>query len=191
MTAGKRRVRTSDGQKLTREEILDICFLFLIAGLDTVTDSLTCMFAFLASHPEHRRQIAGDPSIIPAAVEEMLRWETPVAQTLRMTTQNTELCGRPVAAGSFVSAMLGGANVDEAEYPDAMVVRFDRGVNRHLAFGSGVHRCLGSHLARRELRVALQQWHARIRDYDLKPGIELRYPRGLRMVENLQLVWEV
>lgn len=179
-----------DGEKLTREEILDICFLFLIAGLDTVTDSLTCMFAFLAQHPEHRRQLAADPSLIPAAVEEMLRWETPVTQTPRVATSDTEIAGCPVKAGSFVSVMLGGANVDPAELSDADVVRFDRDTNRHLAFGGGVHRCLGSHLARRELRVALARWHARIPEYELKPGIELHYPMGLRTVENLELVWE-
>ena len=68
----------STASKLTRDEILDICFLFLIAGLDTVSDSLTCFYAFLATHPEHRQQIVDDPSIIPTAVEELLRWESPV-----------------------------------------------------------------------------------------------------------------
>jgi cytochrome P450 len=179
-----------DGERLTREEILDISFLFLIAGLDTVTDSLTCMFAFLAQNPEHRRQIVADPSVIPAAIEEMLRWETPVPQTPRMATQDAVVAGCPVKAGTFVAVVLGGANVDPAGCEDADVVRFDRDVNRHLAFGGGVHRCLGSHLARRELRVALRRWHARIPDYELKPGIELHYPPGLRSVENLQLVWE-
>jgi cytochrome P450 len=178
-----------DGERLTREEILDICFLFLIAGLDTVTDSLSCMFAFLAQHPDHRRQIAENPEIIPSAVEEMLRWETPVTQTPRIAKADVEIVGCPVKAGTFVSVMLGGANVDPAEFDDPDVVRFDRERNRHLAFGGGVHRCLGSHLARRELRVALQQWHARITEYELKPGIELHYPLGLRTVENLELVW--
>src|SRR6202012_1617628 len=67
-----------DGERLTAEEILDICFLFLIAGLDTVSDSLTCFYAFLAVNPGQRRRIADDPSVIPAAVEELLRWESPV-----------------------------------------------------------------------------------------------------------------
>ena len=81
-----------DGDRMTREEILDICFLFLIAGLDTVSDSLTCLFAFLATHPEHRRQIVDDPAIIPAAVEEMLRWESPVPYAVpRVATQDVEL----------------------------------------------------------------------------------------------------
>ena len=91
-----------DGEKLTREEILDICFLFLIAGLDTVTDSLTCFFAYLGRHPEHRRQIVADPSVIPKAVEEMLRWETPVAGIARLATGDSVVTGCPVAAGSVV-----------------------------------------------------------------------------------------
>ena len=178
-----------DGRKLTREDILDICFLFLIAGLDTVTDSLTCFFAYLAQHPDHRRQIAEDASVIPAAVEELLRWESPVPGVPRMATGDTEVAGCPVKAGTLVMASVGAANVDPTEFEDPLVVRFDRERNRHLGFGGGVHRCLGSHLARRELRVTLREWHRRIPDYRLKPGIELHYARGLRSVENLELVW--
>jgi cytochrome P450 len=178
-----------DGDRLSREEILDICFLFLIAGLDTVSDSLTCMFAFLAQHPDHRRQIASDPSVIPAAIEELLRWETPVTQVPRMATVDAEVAGCPIKAGSFVSVMVGAANVDPAEYPDGDTVRFDRAENRHLAFGGGVHRCLGSHLARMELRVALEEWHKAIPDYRIKDDITLLYSQGLRSVENLELVW--
>ncbi len=178
-----------DGAKLTREEILDICFLFLIAGLDTVTDTLTCSFAFLAQHPEHRRRIVEDPSTIPAAIEELLRWETPVPNVFRIAKSDTELGGCPVKAGSFVMVSLGAANLDTGDMVDAFDVRFDRTENRHLAFGGGVHRCLGSHLARRELRIAMQEWHRRIPDYELLPGLELEYPIGLRSVENLQLRW--
>ncbi|HEY6427682.1 MAG TPA: cytochrome P450 [Acidimicrobiales bacterium] len=178
-----------DGEKLSREEILDICFLFLIAGLDTVTDSLTCFFAYLSQNPEHRQQIVKDPAVISKAVEEMLRWETPVAGTARLATGDSVVSGCPVAAGSVVFVCIGAANVDPAEFDDSMDVRFDREVNRHLAFGGGVHRCLGSHLARRELRVVLREWHRRIPDYRLKPGIKLEYPPGLRLVQNLELVW--
>jgi cytochrome P450 len=180
-----------DGERLTREEILDICYLFLIAGLDTVSDSLTCFWRFLAEHPGHRRQIVEDPSIIPSAVEELLRWESPVPGVTRLATADTELLGCPVTAGTRVRVSLGASNVDPAEYPDGDVVRFDREANRHLAFGAGVHRCLGSHLARRELRVAIREWHARIPDYDIPPGTELVFPPGLRSVGNLQLRWPV
>jgi cytochrome P450 len=178
-----------DGSRLTREDILDICFLFLIAGLDTVTDSLTCFFAFLAQNPEHRSQIARDPSVIPAAVEELLRWESPVPGVPRMAVADTEVAGCPVKAGTLMMASIGAANVDPAQFGDPMTVRFDRASNPHIGFGGGVHRCLGSHLARRELRVMLREWHKRIPDYSLKPGSELHYARGLRSVENLELVW--
>ena len=178
-----------DGSHLTREDILDICFLFLIAGLDTVTDSLTCFFAFLAQNPEHRSQIAKDPSVIPAAVEELLRWESPVPGVPRMTVADTEVAGCPVKAGTLMMASIGAANVDPAQFGDPMTVRFDRASNPHIGFGGGVHRCLGSHLARRELRVMLREWHKRIPEYTLKSGSELHYARGLRSVENLELVW--
>jgi cytochrome P450 len=178
-----------DGERLTRNEILDICYLFFIAGLDTVTDSLSCFFAFLGEHPEHRRQLVEHPDIIPSAVEELLRWETPVPNVPRMAKSDCPIAGHVIPAGGFVLVNVGAANVDPAEYPDAMDVRFDREVNRHLAFGGGVHRCLGSHLARRELRVTLREWHRRIPEYSIKPGVELQYAAGLRMVENLELVW--
>ena len=178
-----------DGEELTRDEILDICFLFLLAGLDTVTDSLTCSFAYLAQHPEHRQQIVDDPSLVPSAVEELLRWESPVPGVPRFCTEDTEVAGCPVKKGDSVGVSVGAANVDAQEFPDAFDVRFDREVNRHLAFGGGVHRCLGSHLARRELRVVLREWHKRIPEYEVKPGIDLHYVMGLRSVDNLELVW--
>ena len=79
--------REVDGDRLTREDILDICFLFLIAGLDTVTATLDCMFSFLAEHPEHRRQLVENPDVIPNAIEEMLRWETPVMMVSRVAVR--------------------------------------------------------------------------------------------------------
>jgi cytochrome P450 len=179
-----------DSVKLTREEILDICFLFLIAGLDTVTDSLTCFFAYLGAHPGHRRALAADPALIPGAVEELLRWETPVPNVFRTAAVDTQIGGCPVHAGEPVLLGIGAANVDPAAFADGFDVRFDRDTNPHLAFGGGVHRCLGSHLARRELRVTLREWHRRIPEYELRPGIELEYAMALRTVENLELVWQ-
>jgi cytochrome P450 len=181
-----------DGERLTREDILDVLYLFLIAGLDTVSDSLTCFYAFLANHPDHRRQIVEDPSIIPSAVEELMRWESPVPSgSPRVVTEDTELPnGRKVSEGTAIMISYGAANVDPRTYPDAFDVRFDRAENPHIAFGGGVHRCLGSHLARRELRVTLREWHRRIPDYWIKPGHEvLEYPPGLRHVKDLTLCW--
>jgi cytochrome P450 len=181
-----------DGDRMSREDILDVCFLFLIAGLDTVSDSLTCFFAFLATHPEHRQVIVDHPELIPSAVEELLRWESPVPGGVpRVTTQEVELPdGTILPEGTAVLVSYGAANMDPAEFPDGFDVRFDRETNRHIAFGSGVHRCLGSHLARRELRVALSAWHQRIPNYGLKPGHEdLQYMPGLRHVKDLMLAW--
>jgi cytochrome P450 len=181
-----------DGDKLTSEEILDILFLFLIAGLDTVSDSLTCFYAFLAQHPDHRRQIVDDPSIISSAIEELLRWESPVPQGVpRVAQEDVELpSGQKVAIGTAVLTSFGAANVSSVAFPDPFDIRFDRDVNPHIAFGGGVHRCLGSHLARRELRIALREWHRRIPEYSLKPGHEeLEYPPGLRHVKDLTLSW--
>jgi cytochrome P450 len=178
-----------DGEKLTREEILDICFLFLIAGLDTVTDSLTCFYTFLSQHPEHRQLLADDSSLIASAVEELLRWESPVPGVPRFCTRETELAGCPIKIGDAVQISVGAANVDPAAFVDGFDVRFDRETNPHIAFGGGVHRCLGSHLARRELRVMLREWHRRIPEYELKPGVVPKYAIGLRHVENLELIW--
>ena len=87
-----------EGERLSRDDIVDICYLMLIAGLDTVSDSLTCMYAFLANHPEHRRQIAQDPSCVAGAVEELLRWESPVPFGVPVSQPRTPNC--PTAAGS-------------------------------------------------------------------------------------------
>lgn len=178
------------GEKLSREEILDICFLFLIAGLDTVSDSLTCFYAFLAQHPSHRQQIVDHPDLIASAVEELLRWESPVAGVPRVSKTDCTVAGVDLPAGTGINVSVGAANVDPAVFPDAFEVRFDRATNPHVAFGGGIHRCLGSHLARRELRVTLREWHRRIPDYGLKPDHEeLEYEPGLRHVNHLTLAW--
>jgi len=181
-----------EGEKLTREEILDIIFLFVIAGLDTVSDSLTCFYAFLATHPEQRRELSENPAVIPSAVEELLRWESPVSGgSPRVATQDTVLpSGNEIQEGTTVMVSYGSADVDQETFGDPFEVRFDREHNPHVAFGGGVHRCLGSHLARRELRITLREWHRRIPDYGIKPGHEnLEYPPGLRHVKDLMLVW--
>jgi len=178
-----------EGQRLTVDEIVGICFLFILAGLDTVTDSLECFFAYLAQHPDQRRRIVEDPALIPSTVEELLRWESPVTTVSRTTTSDLELDGCPISKGSTVGIMIGAANIDEETLPDAFTVDLERNPNKHLAFGGGIHRCLGSHLARLELRIALREWHHRIPDYSLAPGAELVYQAGLRQIEKLPLVF--
>src|SRR5215472_4641069 len=122
-----------DGACLSHEDILDICFLLLVAGLDTVSASLDCMMLHLALHPDRRRALVEDPSLIPNAVEELLRWESPVMMVARSATEDTEISGCPVREGQAVTALLGAANTDDEAIPDPDVVRFDRSVNRHIA----------------------------------------------------------
>ena len=105
----------SEDRPLSREELLDICILFLIAGLDRVTDSLDCFFVYLARHPEHRRQLVEQPDILPHAIEELLRWETPVPGVARVAMQDVEVGGCPISKGERVSPLLGAANTDPAE----------------------------------------------------------------------------
>jgi cytochrome P450 len=176
------------GERLTDDEILGICFLFLLAGLDTVTDTLECFFAYLARNPAQRHLIVEDPSIIPTAVEELLRWETPVTGVARVAKEDVELDGCPLHKGDHVGVSIGSANTDERALPDAYDVILTRN-SKHLAFGAGVHRCLGSHLARLELRTTLREWHQRIPDYEIAPGTELNFMYGLRQVDTLPLIW--
>ncbi|MGZ6896372.1 MAG: cytochrome P450 [Acidimicrobiia bacterium] len=180
-----------DGERLTTEDILDISYLFLLAGLDTVTASLGCAVSYLASHPDRQQALRDDPSLIPAAVEELLRWETPVPGVPRVTTRDVEIAGTTIPAGQSVTCLLATANTDPAEFPNPEAVDFERAANRHLAFGGGVHRCLGSHLARLEMRVALEELHRRVPAYSIAPGETPIYSMGIRAVEHLPLVWDV
>jgi cytochrome P450 len=179
-----------DGRPLRHEELLGICFLLFIAGLDTVTDSLTCFYAFLGRNHGYRRRLAEDPDIIPAAVEEMMRYETPAPFVPRLATQPTELSGCPVQAGDHVILLLGSANTDDEAQERPQTVDYDRPFIRHLSFGGGIHRCLGSHLARNELRISLREWHRRIPDYHIPDDVELEFAPVLRQVEHLPIVFD-
>jgi cytochrome P450 len=181
-----------EGERLSPEELVDICYLLLLAGLDTVTITLECMFHHLATHPDDRRALADDPSLAPAVVEELLRWETPVQGVTRVATTEVEVAGQRFPAHSRFQVMLGAVNTDSQTAEGYDRVDFTRSNNRHLAFGGGVHRCLGSHLARLELRVVLCEWHRRIPEYEIEPGAEIVWNGAmLRGIEHLPLVWSV
>ena len=178
-----------DGERLSRNEILDICFLLLLAGLDTVTATLGCNIAYLAANPEQRERLVAAPDVIPAAVEELLRWETPVVAVPRLVKKNVTLSGVELREGELATLLLGAANTDDEHFRDAQSVDFARERNIHTAFGAGPHRCLGSHLARMELRVAMEVWHERIPRYAVKPGATPRFSPGIREALYLPLVW--
>jgi cytochrome P450 len=179
-----------DGRTMSRDEMLDLCYLFILGGLDTVTATLDCSIAYLARHPDHRKALVEDPTLVPDAVEELLRTQTPVMQVLRVVAQPHEMHGVTMEPGDHVLVMLGAADTDPSEFgDDADLLNLHRESNRHLAFGGGPHRCLGSHLARLELRVALEELHRRIPAYRLADGVELEYSPGIREIKSLPLVF--
>ena len=177
-----------EDRPLTRREQLGICHLLLLGGLDTVTATLDCALAYLARNPEQRRRLVEEPDTAPGAVEELLRWEAPVMMVIRVIKTDAELAGVPLHAGDHAMIMIGSANLDD-EFSEADRVEFARETNRHLSFGAGPHRCLGSHLARLELRAALEEWHRRIPEYRLADGAEVHYSPGIRQANHLPLVW--
>ncbi len=163
----------------------------MLGGLDTVTATLDCMVTYLARHPDRRQAIIDDPELIPVAVEELLRHETPVMMVPRKLIQDVEINGVACKAGEAVTLLIGAADIDAAEFEDATDVRFDRDRNRHLAFGGGPHRCLGSHLARLELRVALEEFHRRIPEYGIVDGTDITFSAGIRQADHLPLTFPV
>jgi cytochrome P450 len=179
-----------DGGPIGHDELLGICRLLFLAGLDTVTDSLTCMYVFLARHPDHRRRLIDDPDIIPMAVEEMLRYETPAPFVPRTAKQDIEINGQVIKQGEQVTLLVGAADTDERAYERVDDVDFDRPNIKHFAFGAGVHRCLGMHLARHELRITLQEWHRRIPAYHIPEDVQLDWAPVMRQVMRLPLVFD-
>jgi cytochrome P450 len=179
-----------DGHRLTREDVVDIVYLLVMAGLDTVAASLSCMVEWLARHPDERQELVDDPTGWPAAIEELLRVQTPVVSGGRFATADFTIGDDEVKAGDAIRAHWAAANFDADVFEDPIEVDLARTPNRHIAFASGFHRCLGSHLARMEMRVALETLHARIPDYRLDP----HHPAGLnntaiRNVDPLPLVF--
>ena len=147
-----------DGERLSADEQLGFCMSLLVAGNETTRSLISGGIAALASHPDQRDRLAADPSGIPVAVEEMLRWVTPIMAMARTATTDAEVGTCPVAAGDYVVMSYGAANRDESVFgPDAD--RFDatRSPNPHLAFGFGEHFCIGAGLARLEARIMFEE----------------------------------
>lgn len=180
-----------DGERLSDSEVLRTCFLMLSAGLDTVTISLECIFSFLVEHDGARRMLVDEPGSEVNLVEELLRWETPVQLVSRKATRDLELeSGAKIHEGQMVGIGLASANVDPDGAPGADEVDVRRADMRNLAFGGGPHRCLGSNLARMELRTVVRTWHDRIPEYSLAPGTELVWNSSpLRGVDHFPLEW--
>jgi len=149
-----------EGRGLTHAELISYCYLLFLAGLDTAAWSIRSGLRYLGLHPEAQAQLRDDPSLIPAAAEEVLRTMSPVQGMARTCVRDTVVRGQEIRAGERVVLLFGAGNRDPEAFEDPDEIRFDREKNRHLAFGGGIHRCLGSNLGRRELVVALEEFLA-------------------------------
>jgi cytochrome P450 len=179
-------------QPLAELDLINILFLLMFAGLDTVTSSMSCIFAWLGQHPEQRKCLVDDVSLIPAAVEELLRYESPVPSGMRYPEEDIDLGdGLLIPAGAEVNAFWAAANVDPTFYDDPLTVKLDRGRKDHMVFASGTHRCLGSHLARLELRLAVEELLRRIPEYRIDEDMLTYDNCAVRAVENLWIVFPV
>jgi cytochrome P450 len=166
-----------EGQPVDQRVVLGIAALVLIAGVDTTWSAIGSSLWHLATHPEDRRWLASDPGAMPLAIEELLRAYSPVTMA-RVVTEDIEFGGCPMRAGDKVLMNFPAANRDPEAFEDPGRVVLDRRLNRHVAFGSGIHRCAGSNLARMELRVALESWLARIPEFELADGAEVTWAGG-------------
>ncbi|MBP2471651.1 cytochrome P450 [Crossiella equi] len=172
-----------------RAELLNVLFVLFIAGLDTISSHLSYAFHHLATHPEDRKRVVAEPEIIPSAVEELLRFYDIILDGRRVT-EDTELAGCPMKKGDLVLLLSGAGNRDPREFDRADEVVLDRSPNRHLTFGWGIHRCVGAHLARQEMQVAIREWHRHIPDYRVPEGFEVRERAFVQLsVKSLPLHW--
>ena len=162
-----------DGERLEEFDLLMFCMTLLVAGNETTRNLLSHGALALATHPAQRAALAADPGHIPAAVEEMLRWGSPITSFMRTATRDTTLRGQRIGAGERVLMLYAAANRDEAVFgPDAEDFRVSRDASRHLAFGFGEHFCLGAGLARMEARIAFEELLARFATIDLAGPVE-------------------
>jgi len=178
-----------DGVPLSDKEIFGFVVFLFIAGLDTVFATLNNVWMYLAQHPEKRQEIIDRPQDIDKIVEELLRrWS--VTFSGRVLAQDFELRGAKMKAGDRITCVLPACNFDPEVFPNPLEVDFDRPRKTVLAFTVGVHSCMGAHLARLEIKIALQEWLRRIPNFDVKPGTQIEYrPGGVIGPEYLPLVW--
>jgi cytochrome P450 len=166
-----------DGAKLSLDHVRGTMVLLMIAGIDTTWSAIGASLWHLSQHPDDRRRLAAEPDLMPTAVEEFLRAYAPVTMA-RLVARDVELNGRRLHEGDWLLLPFPAANRDPEFFPDADQVRLDRVENRHAAFGLGIHRCIGSNLARMELTVALEEWMNRYPDFELTDPTQVTWSAG-------------
>jgi cytochrome P450 len=182
---------TVDDRPLPRHEVLTICVTLMLAGLDTTRSQLGYIFDHLATHPDDRRLLIEHPDLIPSAVEEFARLYSLILTSGRYVAEDIDFHGCPMKKGDVVWLGISSANRDPRVFSDPDEFVPDRHPNPHLAFAAGAHRCLGAHLARKELIVAVEEWHLRIPDYRVATDEPLQERGGQLTLLSLPLAWDV
>ena len=166
-----------DGNRLHPDHVRGTMVLLMIAGIDTTWSAIGASLWHLAQHPDDRHRLAAEPDLVPTAIEEFLRAYAPVTMA-RMVAEDFEIGGCAFAKDDWVLLPFPAANRDPSVFPEADRVLIDRAENRHAAFGLGIHRCIGSNLARMELRIALEEWIARYPDFELTDATAVSWSAG-------------
>ena len=179
-----------DGRRMTPEEVKAMSVLLFVAGLDTVAAAIGFDLLYLAQHRAEQEMLRAEPGRILLAAEEMLR-AFPTVTPIRRATRDVEVAGALIKAGDLIACPSMTANRDPAEFANPEKIDFAREDNRHVAFAYGPHRCLGSHLARREVVIGLEEWLARIPTFRFKEGhLPTVYGGFVFGVEDLMLAWD-
>jgi len=178
-----------EGRAPTEDEKIGMVWFLWLGGLDTVAATIAQMFRRMALQPEIQRTIRERPELINGAVEEFLRTQ-PILSSARTATKDFEWHGIQVRAGDSFQCLNPAGNFDPAQFTDPRTFDPERKANRHFTFVGGVHICLGAHLARRELRLLLEEWFRRVPEFRPKPGADTSVFPGLLSIRNMPLVWD-
>jgi len=177
------------GRALTEEEVFSMTLLVVGGGLDTVASMTGLLAAHLAQHPELQRQLADNPALLDNAPEEVAR-RFGTSNLARLTRRDAEISGVKIRAGDIVLGLFPLAGLDERVNPEPLKLDFTRQRPLHFAFGTGPHTCIGNRLAKREIRIFLEEWLGRIPEFRLKPGTLPHVHTGIvNSVTRLELVW--
>lgn len=177
-----------DGKKLTEEELLANCILILVAGHETTVNLIGNSVRMLLQHPDQLALLKRNPELVPGAIGETLRFESPVQTTRRLAGEDMELAGQKIKEGDMMLLFMGAANRDPLQFPDPDKFDITRDTKKHLSYGHGIHHCLGSSLADTEGQVALETLLKRMPDMKVLPQkIEMRNTFALRGVKSLMV----
>ena len=160
------------GEQIPDDQIMEVLNLVVSAGIDTTASATACVIKYLDENRDARRELIADPGLIPKAIEECLRYYSPVQVLARTATRDVELGGQAIRRGDRVLVSWAGANLDHRAYEEPEKIAFGRFPNRHMAFGLGIHRCLGSNFARTEMTAMITAILERIPDYELSPDVK-------------------